>query len=270
MRVHLRSSLALIAAAGSLACADGTGPAAGRPLSVSFTTVNGTGAGLSRSLDASSPRLATGGTDVLLISSAKVVVARMELERVDAACTSEEAAGDDDRQHENDDCEELQLGPTIVNLPVDANSTVVSAVDVNIPEGSYSSLEAKVRPIRSNNGRGKGSAAFLAAHPEFDGVDVRVEGTFNGTPFVYKGAVSANVERHFDPPLTVGAAPVNLTVQVDLANWFRSRSGTLIDPSTANASGPNAELVAQNIRRSFHAFRDNDRNGHDDDGERHP
>ncbi|MFL5608108.1 MAG: hypothetical protein ACJ8AD_16775 [Gemmatimonadaceae bacterium] len=57
----------------------------------------------------------------------------------------------------------------------------------------------------------------------------------------------------------------NVTVSVDLTNWFRTRSGALIDPSTANAGGPNAVLVAENIKRSFHAFRDDDRDGDDDD-----
>jgi hypothetical protein len=41
----------------------------------------------------------------------------------------------------------------------------------------------------------------------------------------------------------------------------------LIDPATANSGGANAELVSSNIARSFVAFRDDDRDGRDDDGE---
>jgi hypothetical protein len=52
---------------------------------------------------------------------------------------------------------------------------------------------------------------------------------------------------------------------MDLTTWFRTQAGALIDPSTANAGGPNAVLVAENIKRSFHAFRDDDRDGDDDD-----
>jgi hypothetical protein len=54
---------------------------------------------------------------------------------------------------------------------------------------------------------------------------------------------------------------------VDLTNWFKTSSGALIDPATANAGGANAELVSANIARSFVAFRDDDRDGRDDDGE---
>ena len=267
MRTNLISYLGLLGAASTLACADGTGPKAGRPISISFSTSGTAGTALSRSIDpAAPPSFSTTGTaDVLTISKAQVVVARMELERVDAACTSDEAVGDDEHEAENDDCKELQLAPSIVDLPVGPNSTVVNAITVNIPEGSYSELKAKVRALRSINGRGRGSAAFIAAHPEFDGVDVRVEGTFNGTPFVYTGSVSANVERHFSPPLVVGATPLNVTVDVDLANWFKDRSGALIDPSTAKPGTVAGTIVENNIRQSFRAFRDDDHNGRDDD-----
>ena len=77
------------------------------------------------------------------------------------------------------------------------------------------------------------------------------------------------MERTFSPPLSVSSLPVNLTVHVDLANWFRTRSGAVIDPRTANAPGLNAAIVADNIRRSFRAFRDDDHNGRDDDGDEH-
>ena len=265
MRTNFISFLGLLGAASTLACADGTGPKAGQPISISFTTSGTAGAALTRSIDpAALPSFSTTGTaDVLTISKAQVVVARMELERVDAACTSDEAVGDDEHENADDDCEELQLAPSIVDLPVGPNSTVVNAFTVNIPEGSYSELKAKVRPLRSTGRRG--SAAFVAAHPEFDGVDIRVEGTFNGTPFVYTGSVSASVERHFSPPLVVGAAPLNVTVDVDLANWFKNRSGALIDPSTAKPGTANGTIVENNIRQSFRAFRDDDHNGHDDD-----
>lgn len=266
MRNNALSLLGLLGAASTLACADGTGPKAGQPVSVSFTTSGTGGAALSRSLDPAAPSFSTTGTpDVLTISKAQIVVARTELERVDAACTSDAAAGDDEHENENDDCKELQLAPAIVDLPVGPTGTVVNAITVNIPEGSYSELTAKVRALRSTDGRGRASAAFLAAHPEFDGVDVRVEGSFNGTPFVYTGSVSANVERHFSPPLVVGAAPLNVTVDVDLANWFKDRSGALIDPSTAKPGTVNGTIVENNIRQSFRAFRDDDHDGRDDD-----
>ena len=205
MRFHMLSALTLLAASGALACSDGTAPAAGRLMSVSFTTAGAAGPSLSRTADPAATRdvLATVGTDALIITKAQLVVARIELKRVGATCTSEMAAGDDE-ENDDEDCAELELAPSVVDLPV--NGTVVNALSVNIPEGTYSSLEAKVRPVRADNDRGRGSAAFLAAHPELEGVSVLVEGTFNGNAFTYKGAVKAGVERNFSPPLVVTTA----------------------------------------------------------------
>jgi hypothetical protein len=250
----------------SAACKDGTAPAASHPVSVSFTTTAAAGAA-SASLSAV-PQPATASTaqaataDVLLITSAQLVIARVELVRAGAVCTSDQVAGDDDATNETD-CAELELGPTLVDLPV--NGTTVNALNVTVPEGSYSSVEAKLRPVRSEHDHGRGSAAFLTAHPDLNGVSIRVGGKFNGVDFTYTSAVSTGIERAFSPPLTVGSTGLNVTINADLASWFKTSSNTLIDPATANANGPNAQLVADNIKRSFRAFRDDDHDGHDDD-----
>ena len=67
-------------------------------------------------------------------------------------------------------------------------------------------------------------------------------------------------------PLVADSTGANITIKVDLTNWFRTSSGTLIDPATANAGGTNAALVSSNIARSFKAFRDDDHDGRDDHG----
>jgi hypothetical protein len=267
MKFSKLSGLAIVAACGTLACSESTSPAGGRPITVSFSTTAAVGASLSRAADpvAAHDVSLSAGADALVITRVQLVVARLELQRAGAACTSTAATGDDDV--DENECAELELAPTLVDLPV--NGTVVSLLGGSVPAGSYSALEAKIRPVGSDNERGRSSSAFLTAHPELSGVSVVVEGTFNGTPFKYQGAPRAEVERTFDPPLVVDAAPQNLTVNVDLSTWFRTRSGALIDPSTANAGGANAAAVAENIKRSFHAFRDDDRNGDDDDRRGH-
>lgn len=263
MRIHSLTTLSL-AAAGALACSESTAPKAGAPVSLSFSAGTTTGATFSRSVD---PSFASSPTDALVITKAQLVIARVELVRAGATCTSDAVSGDDHGVESENDCAELQLAPSLVDLPV--NGTVVNALSFTIPEGTYSSLEAKLRPIRAGNDGGPASTAFLAAHPDLNGVSVIVEGTFNGTAFSYKGAVSTGIERTFSPPLTVGATPLGLTVNADLATWFRTSTGTLVDPATANSGGANAQLVADNIRRSFRAFRDDDHNGQDDDGPGH-
>jgi hypothetical protein len=258
-------TLTAIIGTGALACADGTGPAASRPMTVSFTTAPTTAASFSRTPSGASFDATTPATSLLVITRAQLVLARVALQQVGASCTSTNASGDDDAEHQEHGCAELQVAPTIVDLPV--NGTLVTALSMPVPAGTYSGLEAKIHPIGSQWSRGKASTTFLAAHPEFDGVNVLVEGTYNGTPFTYKGMAIGELEHRFDPPLEVGTDPLNLTVNVDMASWFQTPTGTTIDPTTANAGGPNALQVAINISRSLHAFRDDDHDGHDDHGE---
>jgi hypothetical protein len=234
-------------------------------MTVSFTTARSSGASASlASLGGSSRSItATSGADVLVINKAQLVFARVELQLAGATCNSSEDAGDGDHNNDNS-CAELELAPSVVDLPV--TGAIATALNVTVPAGTYSAFEAKIRPVDSK--RGAGSAAFLTAHPELAGVSVRVEGTFNGKAFTYTGAPRAELESVFNPPLAVADKGANITINVDLANWFKTSSGVLIDPATANAGGTNATLVAANIRKSFRAFRDDDRDGRDDQGQR--
>jgi hypothetical protein len=263
MQSRLLATTTIFAVATLAACSESTGPAAGRPLSLSFSTAPAAGATLSQSAAPGATRsvTVTSGTDELVITSVRVVVARMELQASGASCTSTAAAGDD-KQDEHE-CDDLQVAPSVVELPVDG--TVLTTASGTIPSGTYSALEARIRPIRSSADLGAGSAAFLKAHPELDGVSVVVQGTWNKTAFTYSGTPRAEFEKTFNPPITVDGTTKNLTVQVDLASWFKTSTGTLIDPATAAPGKANESVVAGNIRRSFRAFRDNDRKGHDDD-----
>ena len=59
-----------------------------------------------------------------------------------------------------------------------------------------------------------------------------------------------------------GAA--DLTLYAGLDSWFRSSGGTLVDPVSANARGPNQGLVEQNIKSSLNALEDENHDGRDD------
>jgi hypothetical protein len=269
MHSRLLSLLGISALGATLvACAaDSTGPngSAAGSVSLSFSA---TGASTTASRTAlgggtlSSALAGSSSVDALVITKAQLVLARLELERAGAQCTSETEAGDDNPSS-NEDCAELELAPTVIDLPV--NGSVVSALSVAVPAGSYTALEAKIRPVEA---RRRGASAFFAAHPELANASVRVEGTFNGTAFTYTGAPRAELESLFDPPLVANADGINVTVKVDLTAWFKTSSGTLVDPATANAGGANSALVSANIARSFNAFRDDDHDGNDDRGGR--
>jgi hypothetical protein len=268
MRPPFLNLVAILGTSATLAAcaADLTGNAsAAGAVSLSFAAT-----GASTTSTPSSLGSATGGllgsssssssADALVITKARLVLARLELQRAGGTCTSATESGDD-HPSSTESCEELELVPRVIDLAVDGS--VVNALSLSAPAGTYSALEAKIRPV---DARGSGAAQFLTANPELTNSSVLVEGTFNGKPFTYTGAARAELESAFNPPLVADATGINVTVKVDLTNWFRSTSGALIDPSTANSGGVNASLVASNIARSFTAFRDDDHNGRDDDG----
>jgi hypothetical protein len=249
------------------ACGDSSGPGngSGTNLSIAVATLTSSSAGRIAGSGAPTVSLerhvtSPGGTHTLVITSAAVSLSRLELATVDSAG----CADDDHPEHDDDRCHELETGPTLVDLPTD--NSVVSVLSLQLPAGTYRALEAKIRPVRTDD---SGGSAFLTAHPEFANASVRVEGTFDGTPFTYTGSPNASLELRFDPPITVGSTATTVTVHVSIDRWFADGSGNLVDPATANAGGANEQLVRDNVRRSFHAFEDNEHHGddgHGDDG----
>ena len=237
----------LLATATLTACADSTGTGGARPVSMSFST-----GGLSPV--ATAARFAVAGApDPLVITRAQLVLSKSELERVGVSCI-------DAMEADEDSCPDLKLGPMLLDLPLDAATR--TALTVNIPAGTYEEFETKIEAISSENeGRQQESAAFLAANPNFRGVSIRVEGTYNGAPFVYFTGVEAEIELEFNPDMVVDGATNNLTVHVDMSRWFLNSSGVRIDPNTANSGGANKSLVDENIKRSFDVFEDDDRDG---------
>jgi hypothetical protein len=135
---------------------------------------------------------------------------------------------------------------------------LLTVISVPVAAGTYRSLDAKVAPVDA------ATAAALGVPPDMLGKSVRVEGTFNGAPFVFTSPLRAGLEFAFDPPLVVDGTSKNATVNIDVTKWFLTSDGSLIDPATANAGGANAELVEINIRNSFEAFEDDDMKGDDD------
>jgi hypothetical protein len=214
----------------------------------------------------------TAGADTLIIRGVDLVLRRIELKPVtDSTCEGESGDGDgghdlspadDSSGHGDDGCDEVKAGPVLVSLPLGATATD-AMVEVAAPAGSYDRLEFTIHAPRS-----PGDSAFLAANPDFDGVSVRVTGTFSqaGTrsDFTFLSAAEARQEAPIDPPIdVVTGGTANITLRFDVSGWFVS-GGALVDPASANAGGPNEGLVRENIERSVNAFRDDDHDGHDD------
>ena len=196
----------------------------------------------------------TMGNDTIILRSVQLVLREIELKRVEAAAC--------DSISGNGDCEEFESGTTLVSLPLGATATE-AVVAINAPAGMYDMLEFKIHKPESSD-----DAAFIAANPDFNGISIRVTGTYSqaGTrsDFTFTSDLDASQEVSLSPPLTVtDGQPANVTLRVDIANWFVNGSA-LVNPATGNTGQANESLVRGNIEASFQAFRDDNHDGHDD------
>ncbi len=264
----LASSAILLAACSG----DSAGPSTRGQVTFSLATTPGV-------LPAASALLAdtiANGTDTLLLESVQLVLRDVRFERVnDDACEGDEDGDDNSSDssvvslHDGDDddsagCEYTNAGPFLLDLPLGPG--VERGFSVAVDTGSYDEL--KVHLHKPNPGNDPKDVAFLAAHPEFAGISIRATGTFNGTPFTFESDLNAVQKIDLVPPITVTDSTLNVDVTIRVATdgWFRNGT-SVIDPSTGNKGGANDNLVRDNIRNSFHAFRDGNHDGHDDDDE---
>jgi hypothetical protein len=238
-------------------CSDATSSLVGRgqQMSLSLATrgaapllaVSGTGA----VRVAGDTLVVAAGSDTLRITSVELVLRKIELNRATTPvnCDSTSSA---------DACEEFELGPRLVSLPLGYGA--VSVLDVPIDSGTYDKVEFVIH----KPGGDSLDMQFKAAHPEFANISIRVRGTFNGTPFTYSTPMDQEQEITFVPPLVVDASgsSANLTIRMDVSTWFRvGGTGALIAPASANVGQPNEGAVRENIKNSIEAYEDPDRDG---------
>lgn len=257
--------LALAVLAG---CDSSSAPSARPPVSLSFAARHIEPAPVAASSPGTTLDLqASDENNTLVIASVELVFDEVELERagVGDTCGGSDGSGDDgpSGSSDGDDCMEIESGPRLVSLPLGGGAATVAVVEVPVPAGSYSELELKLRPLNPNSGE---DSRFLAAHPDFQGINLRVRGSYDGAAFEYTTSLDDEIEMDFLPALEVGEAGVNITVNLDVLSWFRGADGELIDPRTAVAGQTNASVVSANIWRSLAVFEDDDHDGYDDHG----
>lgn len=243
---RLAIGLILLATAG---CSETTTPTELRNVQVSFATQSVAVPAVAASLMAA-PHIAKNdtmitGSDTLIVTSAQIVLREIELQRSDLP------------NCDDDDCEEFEVGPVLVDLPLTPG--VDHQFELDIPAGTYSEIEFDIHKVEDE----PSDIAFLANHPEFDGLSIRVSGTFNGNAFLFESELGVEQELDLNPPLVVedGAAGTNITIFVAIDSWFRDQAGNVIDPETANQGGDNESMVNENITDSFEAFEDDDEDG---------
>lgn len=236
------------------ACSDSSGPNGGGTglgnVAVSFATQSGAAGSPAAAAYAPAPMLGdtlVSGSDTLILTSAQIVLREVELRRAEVASCVEEDA-----------CEKFAIGPVLVSLPLDENIT--TAFEIAIDTGNYVEVEFEIHKV---SGDDPADAAFIQANPAFDDISIRVEGSFNGDAFVFVTDLNVDQELALSPAVVVDGTggTINITIFSAVAVWFRDATGALINPATANKGEENENLVKDNIKDSFEAFEDDDRDG---------
>ena len=259
MRNTIRGITMLMAAATLAACDDGTGvDFDGAPSATLSFAVPGAASGTAAPGGPSAVIITDGSGRVLDVTQIQVVLEEVELKRADH-----------DECDDDDACEYFEIGPVLVDLPVEGG--VISPFDVAIPADTYEELELEI----DDAGDDSTSAQFFAANPGWpQDASIRVVGTFDANdgagpqPFDVYIEVEVEIERELVPPLVVtdSAQDVNVTVQIDVAHWLME-NGSLIDPRDLPGDDNLQDIVEDNIEESFDAFEDDDHDGEDDDSD---
>lgn len=226
----------------------GTGPAdddgpATTPVSVSVTGVGGVPIPNSRRITFAR-RVSGSGGKTIRIDRIRVVVANTRARPSDATSC------------DGGQCVDFTVPTSLIDLPL--ADGVLTLESVNLENGTWDGLAVDLLAPAAGE-----DDEFLQDHPEFEGVSVRVEGSFEGEDFDLVTDVEASFLVDIDPPLMLDAAQgtANVTVELDFNDWFKDDDGALFDPATAAAGGQNESRLETRITNSIQAFQDNDRDG---------
>lgn len=237
-----------------------TSPEGTAPLTLRFATAaNPLGAGA----DATADAVVTGEDGVLVIDDIKLIVSEFELEGDEDAC---DLGGDDD------DCEEFESDPFLLDLPL--TGAPITVATTNVRAGTYHELEFEVEDLDDDDGEGDGDPVLLAgileeirtSYPDFPrDASMVVHGSFTPTSGVAREFTvyfDAEIEIEMDlvPALEVPGDEF-VTIVVDPLAWF-STDGEPIDLSAFD--GEVLEFEAE-IEDGFDHVEHDDDDPEDDD-----
>jgi hypothetical protein len=194
----------------------------------------------------------TSGSDTLIMTSVELVLRQIELKAAETV--------DCDVDPEPTGCEDVEVGPVLVDLPLTPG--VQQEFQIEVATGTYSRIDFEIHKVSSDDPE---DAEFRQTHPDLVEKSIRVMGTFNGAAFTYENDINVEQELQLVPALVVSeGGSLGVTILVDVSTWFVAGDGSLIDPATANQGGQNKSEVDENIKDSFNAFEDDDQDGSED------
>lgn len=237
--------VALSAIALTAACSDSLSSRAAKA-TLSFAVKSDAAASVAQQQGIIAQVQITSGTHTLDLQSADVTFSKLVFQGGSSVADSsnedgeDSARGEDEAEHEGD--ADFRVGASTVSLPLQGG--VITPFNGAIPAGTYYGLNMKAEYAR-------------------------LRGTYDGQAFDVTVPVRSDFELRFSPPLVVtGTNPLNVTVNIDVTQWFRDASGNVIDPRQLATDETLRRDFLKRVRASFRAFEDEDRDAHDDsDGE---
>jgi len=152
-------------------------------------------------------------------------------------------------------------GPYVLNISLD---TTVSTIGVaNLPHGIYNMITFQIHKLTPGEQVSDNSFSPTDSSGKTNYYSLIVKGRYNGNPFVFTSSKTFVVKTRLNPSLVVkdSVSNYNVTIQVNVSDWFTNAGGRIIDPTDPS----NAHRIEWAIRRSFHAFKDNNKDGREDD-----
>lgn len=215
-----------------------------RDASLSFNVVPSASAQLA-SADASGAGtgliVVTGGGHTLDLQSADVLFSEVTFEGRDVD-TADDDDSDADSDSDHDGNSKFRSGAITLALPLEGG--IVTAFTGQLPVGTYRGVE-------------------------MDADFIRLKGTYDGQAFDVTVPLNAELELDFNPPLAVTGSgdPVNVSVNIAVANWFKDASGNTIDPRQLATNSTLRAEFRNRVRASFRAFEDSDRDADESDSD---
>jgi hypothetical protein len=193
------------------------------------------GAAASTANSATTVAALTAGTGITL-SRVRIVIRKVEMEKADTA-----------------EMDEVASGPYLLDLSgATLDGAVSKVLDAGFTPGTYNEIKFEVhRPESGETGANADLKDLIDAQ-----ASILVDGTIDGAAFTFKTAVTA--EQKFEGNVVL-AAGSNLTLNVDAGSWFTANGARLDPRDEANRS-----QIENNIQKSFKAFKDDNRDGHED------
>jgi hypothetical protein len=256
-RVAMGSIGLALAGIAVAACSDSLSRSGTREASISFGVVQN-GAFLSAANVTLADLVISDDENEVDLTSADVVFGKITFKGTSAAddadsdsddIDSDSDAGDSDSDDADSDSDSdgpgnttFRAGAATVALPLEGGD--ITPFTGTIPVGTYRSIR-------------------------MDADFVRLIGTYNGEAFDVTVPINAKLRQRFAPPMEVTEAsePFEVSVNIDVASWFKDADGNTIDPRLLNSNAEMRAHFRNRVRASFRAFEDEDGDHDEEDSD---